>query len=228
MTQLNYPQIIKNNGHSIAITTLVIVVLSMALSLIQPLQYRSRVEFLIIQKQSLTMDAYTAARASEKLASSLSTIIRTKSFFDKVMAGNFGIRRSEFPDNEKDLRKYWQKNTLTSIAPESSLLQVNVYHKDKKEANKISLAIASILVNDVNEYYGGGSDIIIKVVNEPLASDYPVRPNIILNSLAGLVIGVVISLGWIVYQENKKENYQEDKNIISEINNQNLYQVINN
>ena len=106
MNQINYPQIIKNNWQTIAITSLIVVVLALGLSLFQPLQYRSRVEFLIIQKQSLTMDAYAAARASEKMASGLATIIRTKSFFDKVMNSNFGISRSNFPDNEKNLRKY--------------------------------------------------------------------------------------------------------------------------
>ncbi|PIP29544.1 hypothetical protein COX27_00835 [Candidatus Kuenenbacteria bacterium CG23_combo_of_CG06-09_8_20_14_all_36_9] len=227
MNQINYPQIIKNNWQTIAITSLIVIVLALGLSLFQPLQYRSRVEFLIIQKQSLTMDAYAAARASEKMASGLATIIRTKSFFDKVMNSNFGISRSNFPDNEKALRKYWQKNTLTSVSPETSLLQVNVYHKDKKEANKIALAIASVLVNDYGEYYGTNTDTIIKVVNEPLVSDYPVRPNIITNGIVGLVIGLTISISWIIYEENKKTNYQ---NIIE--NNEtkiiSMYQPINN
>lgn len=227
MNQMNYPQILKNNWQTIAITALVVVVLALGLSLLQPLQYRSRVEFLVIQKQGLSLDAYAAARASEKMASGLATIIRTKSFFDKVMGSNFGISRSNFPSDEKSLRKYWQKNTLTAVSPETSLLQVNVYHKNKKEANKIALAIASVLVNEASEYYGGGNEVIIKVVNEPLASNYPVRPNIVMNGITGIIVGLVLSIIWIIYQENKNINYQA---LESEENNEtkivSMYQTV--
>jgi capsular polysaccharide biosynthesis protein len=207
MNQINYPQLIKNNWASILITSLAVIVLALVLSLVQPLQYRSRVEFLVIQKQSLTMDAYAASRASEKLASGLATVVRTKSFFDKVLNSNYGIGRSSFPDDEKALRKYWQKNITTSVSPETSLLQVNVYQTSKKEANKIASAIAYVLTNESAEYYGGGESVVIKVVNEPLASNYPVRPNIIMNALSGLIIGLILALAWIIYQENKKINY---------------------
>lgn len=207
MNQINYPQLIKNNWASILIISLSVIVLALILSLIQPLQYRSRVEFLVIQKQSLTMDAYAASRASEKLASGLATVVRTKSFFDKVLNSNYGISRTSFPEDEKELRKYWQKNITTSVSPETSLLQINVYQTNKKEANKIAAAIAYVLTNESSEYYGGGDSVIIKVVNEPLASNYPVRPNVLMNSLTGFIIGLIISLAWIIYQENKKINY---------------------
>jgi len=97
-----------------------------------------------------------------------------------------------------------------------------------KEANKIALAIASVLVNDYGEYYGTNTDTIIKVVNEPLVSDYPVRPNIITNGIVGLVIGLTISISWIIYQENKKTNYQNINIEDNETKIISMYQPINN
>lgn len=203
MEHLNYWSIIKKNWQTVAISTLLLIVLALGLSLTQPLQYRSRVELLVVQKQSLTMDAYAAARASEKLANGLATVVKTQSFFDKIMAGDFNISRAHFPYEQKEVRKYWQKNITTSVSPETSLLRVDVYDKNRSEANKIANAVAYTLVNSSGEYYGGGNDVFIKVVNEPLASNHPVRPNIIVNGLSGLVIGLILSFGWIFYQANK-------------------------
>lgn len=221
MDQINYSQILSSKRQTIALIVFVVMILVLALSFVQPLQYRSRVEFLIIQQQSLTMDAYAAARASEKLASILATIVRTKFFFNKVINGNFGISRSDFPSNEKALRKYWEKNTRAVISPETSLLQVNVYNKNKEVANKIALAIAVVLGNEAGKYYGDGNKIIM--VNEPLVSKYPVRPNIVANGLIGLIVGLALSVGWIIYaiyQEDRKINYNKvgASNLIAEDN----------
>ena len=201
---MNYLNIIRNNWQTIAVVTLAVVVLSLIFSLIQPLEYRSRVELLIVQKQTMSMDAYAAARASEKLARNLSLVIKTKSFFDKVIASDFGIRRGDFPVEEKKLRKVWQKKVSTKISPETSLLRVDVFDKDKKTANKLAQAVAYVLVNDSAEYHGGGEDVKIRVVNDPLVSDYPVKPNIILNSATGLLAGLILSLGWVFYKTNKE------------------------
>jgi len=215
MEQTNYWQIFKNNWHKVAIITLLLIILSLGLSLIRPLEYRSRVELLVIQKQSLTMDAYAAARASEKLATGLATVIKTKAFFEKVISGDFNIARSHFPYEEKDLRKYWAKNITTSVSPETSLLRIDVYDQNRTEANKIANAISYILINNSQEFHGSGNDIFIKVVNEPLASNRPVRPNILINSLTALIIGIILSTGWIFYQTNKEKN-QLTENKISE------------
>lgn len=209
---MNYLQTIKSNWQTITLVTLSVVVLSLVLSIVQPLQYRSRVEFLIIQKQTLTLDAYAAARASEKLANNLATVIKTKSFFGNVMTTNFDVKRSNFPAEEKELRTAWQKKLKSTVSPETSLLRVDVFDKDKKEADKIASAIGYVLVNESADYHGGGQDVVIKVVNEPLASDYPVKPNIILNTLTGLVVGLILSLGWVFYR-----THQEVKKLITEV-----------
>lgn len=196
---MNYLQVIKNNWQTITLVTLVLVVLSLIFSLIQPFEYKSRVEFLIVQKQTYNLDAYAATRASEKMASNLASVIKTKSFYDKVMAGSFGISRANFPNDEIKLRKAWQDKISTQVFPETSILSVNVFDKNKKEANKIASGIAGVLVNNSAEYHGGGNDVSIKVVNQPLVSNHPVRPNIVLNTLAGLVLGLVLSLSYVFY-----------------------------
>jgi len=211
---MNYLHIIKSKWQTLVLITMGFVVLSLVLTLIQPFEYRSRVELLIVQKQTYNMDAYAATRAAEKMATNLAAVVKTKSFFDKVLAGNFGISRSDFPTDENDLRKAWQKKITTQVFPETSILSVNIYDKNKREANRIASAVAYVLVNDSAEYIGAGSEVSIKVVNEPLVSNSPVRPNIVLNLLGGLVIGLVLSLGWIFYR-----SLQNVESLNSEIKN---------
>ncbi|MFC1622700.1 hypothetical protein ACFL1Y_01780, partial [Patescibacteria group bacterium] len=92
---------------------------------------------------------------------------------------------------------------------------VSVYDKDKKQANRIANGIAYTLVNNSAEYHGGGQDVTIKVVNEPLVSNRPARPNIILNLVLSLVVGLLISFAWTFYSfHNALE--KEVKNLDSE------------
>ncbi len=212
---MNYLNTIKNHWQTIIVTTLIMVVLSLILSLIKPLEYRTRVDLLIIQKQSANMDSYQSARASEKLAQTLISVIKTKSFLSKVLNTNFNIDKNKLPKNEKDLRTVWNKKISANLLQESSILRVDVFDKNKIQSNKIANAVAFILINDSNEYHGSGSSVVIKIVNEPLTSNYPARPNIILNIFFGLVIGLILSLANIFYKINKKL----ENNIYNNFNN---------
>lgn len=211
---MKYLDIIKHNWQTIILVVLGFVVLSLAISLIQPFEYKSRVEFLIVQKQTLTMDAYAATRASEKVASNLASVVKTKSFFDKVVNSSLEVRRSDFPRQEDELRQAWQKKISTQVFPETSILVIDVFDRDKKEANIIASAVASVLVSDSAEYHGGGSDVSIKVINEPLVSNRPTRPNIVLNLLAGLVLGLILSSAWVFYKHDKS---LEVEDLVTEI-----------
>jgi len=46
------------------------------------------------------------------------------------------------------------------------------------------------------EYVGG--NISLKVVSSPLASRLPARPNFILNTIIGFVVGVLFSSFWVI------------------------------
>jgi len=212
---MNYLKSIKNKWQTVILVVLITVILALVLSLIQPFEYKSKVDVLVIQKQNVSLDAYAAARASEKLASNLASVIKTKSFLNKVVYGNFGVNSASFPNDENKLRKYWTRKVETQVFPETSILSVSVYDKDKLQANKIASAIGYILVNNSQDYHGGGSDVLIKVVNEPLVTDSPARPKLLLNLLGGLIVGLVLSLAWIFYRINAEQekiaNHEEEE-----------------
>jgi len=212
MQKINYLNLIKSNWQAIAITTAVLVLLTIIISLIQPFEYRARTGFLIVQNQTQGLDAYAAAKASERLATNLANIIKTDSFYQKVLST--GLNNIELPEKESARRKAWEKMVNTQIAQESSIMTVDVFYKDKLKAEKVSKAIALVLVNDSAEYHGGGSSVIIKMVNTPLVSNYPVRPNIIFNVFSALMIGLIFSSGYVIYIEYSKISDLLDLDVI--------------
>jgi capsular polysaccharide biosynthesis protein len=176
---------------------LVTAVAGMGISFLFPLQYSSSMRMLIIQKQLSAADPYTAIKASERISDNLAQIVYTTSFFDKVMGAKFNIDRSVFKTEESKKRKQWRDMIETRVIRGSGMLVVTVYHTDPKQAEQISRAVAFVLTTEGWQYIGGG-DLDVKLVDEPLVSRYPVRPNVPANAFMGLILGIIAGTGYVL------------------------------
>ena len=167
------------------------------LSFLFPLGYSSSMRLLIIQKQLNQADPYTAIRASERIADNLGQIIYTTSFFDKVMNAKFNVDKTVFSSDALKRRNQWNRMITTQVIRDSGLLAVSVYHADKEQATQIARAIAFVLTTEGWQYVGGG-DLQIRLVDDPIESRFPVRPNIPANALAGFVLGIMVGAGYVL------------------------------
>ena len=167
------------------------------LSFLFPLEYSSSMRLLIIQKQLNQADPYTAIRASERIADNLGQIIYTTSFFDKVMNAKFNVDKTVFSSDALKRRNQWNRMITTQVIRDSGLLAVSVYHADKEQATQIARAIAFVLTTEGWQYVGGG-DLQIRLVDDPIESRFPVRPNIPANALAGFVLGIMVGAGYVL------------------------------
>ena len=186
----------------ILIFGVVTAMLGVAVSLFFPLEYSSTMRLLVIQKQSAQTDPYTAIKAAESLSDNLAQIIYTTSFYDKVMASKFNIDQSYFKTDERARRKQWSDMISTSVTRQSGLLVVTVYHKDPDQASQICRAIAFVLTTDGWQYVS--SDLQIKLVDDPLQSRWPTRPNLPANAVTGFVLGAVVGAGFVLRREHKR------------------------
>src|SRR5688572_7481856 len=176
---------------------LVTAVAGMGISFLFPLQYSSSMRMLIIQKQLSAADPYTAIKASERISDNLAQIVYTTSFFDKVMGAKFNIDQSVFKSEESKKRKQWREMIETRVIRGSGMLVVTVYHTDPKQAEQISRAVAFVLTTEGWQYVGGG-DLDVKLVDEPLISRYPVRPNVPANAFMGFILGIIAGTGYVL------------------------------
>ncbi len=197
MSETSYITTMSRGWKRIALFAVVSALFAAAVSFAFPLRYSSSMRLLIIQRQLSASDPYTAIKASERIADNLAQILYTTSFYDKVMGAKFNVDEGVFGTDEIKKRKRWQDAIATQVVRGSGMLDVTVYHTEPEQAEQISQAIAFVLTTEGSKYVGGG-DLEVRLVDDPLVSRWPVRPNIPANALAGLVLGGLAGAGYVV------------------------------
>ncbi|MFA5211201.1 MAG: Wzz/FepE/Etk N-terminal domain-containing protein [Patescibacteria group bacterium] len=180
---------------AILLIGILIAVLSGFATLLFPLKYKANSQVYIITQNRYGVDPYTNVKSAEKIGENLIQIIKTTDFYSKVKNENQNIDWSYFEKYiEKKKRQEWNKTVNTGMVYGTSVMNIDVYHTSAEEAKKISEAIAKTLVSKAWEYVGG--DVTLKTVNAPIVSSYPVKPNVVINGLIGLFVGIFISSVW--------------------------------
>jgi len=198
---VNYFKILNQEKGTIIIFVIFGIVLSLLLSLVVPWKYSSTMRLLVVQRQT-NLDAYTALKSAERVGDNLSQIIYTSSFFDKVLDTKFSIDKNYFKQDEIKRRKQWNKMIYARVLRGTGMMEVVVYHPDKSQATQIANAIAYVLTTESGNYVGEVS--AIKLVDSPLESRYPVKPNFVANVLSGLILGLVIGGGYVLFVKTRK------------------------
>ncbi len=167
--------------------------LAFSLSFLRPLEYSSTVRLLIIQRGNVPGDAYNAIKSVEGISETLSQVVTTSSFFDKVLASE-GIDRRPFRGDERKKRKKWQKMISPQVQRGTGFLDITVYHVSVAQATEISTIISRILIAEGWQFVS--TPIEVKMVDSPVTSRFPVRPNFLANALAGFILGGLIGYAW--------------------------------
>lgn len=197
MSSLNYTRELFRRWNTIAMFGLLGFVLALIVSFVQPLRYASTVRLLILQDLGSSVDAYTASRSGERIAENLSTIIYTSTFFDQVISSGFNIDAKIFPKEDVNRRRLWAKTVDASVSHGSGLLTVTAYHQDIAQAEQLVRAIAFVLTDHVKEYTSGGN-VQIRLVDSPLNSRWPVKPNIFANIASGFFLGALFGSAYVL------------------------------
>jgi len=195
-------RILADGWFSIAMFAVVGLVLALLISFIQPLRYSSSVRLLILQETGPSVDAYTASRSEELIAEKLSTIIYTTTFFDQVMNAGFDINQDIFPAREFDRREEWEDTVDATVSRGTGLLTVSAYHHDPNQAEQITLAVASVLSQQVGEYTSS-ANVRVRLIDAPLNSRWPVKPNILINGFSGVILGGLAGVAFVLFKAER-------------------------
>ena len=202
MTAPNYTKDLFNGWHSILLFGLLGLVLALIISFVQPLRYSSTARLLILQDVGSSVDAYTASRSEERIAENLATIVYTSTFFDQVLGSGFSIDSGFFPKEDLKRRRLWSKTVNATVSRGSGLLTLSAFHKDVHQAEQIVRAVSFVLTERAAEFTSGRS-IQVRVVDSPLNSRWPVKPNIIANIISGFFLGVLVGIGFVLVQTER-------------------------
>lgn len=175
--------------------------LAVVLSFLRPLEYSSTTQILITQELG-AVDAYTASRSAERIADDLANIVYTSTFFDKVLASGYNVDSTYFSTDATKRRTEWQDAVNATVSRSSGLLSITAYHPDVTQAQELAQAVAYVLTTQGWTYTSGGN-ITVQVVDEPLNSRYPVRPNLLINGLSGLILGLLGATGYLLISSER-------------------------
>ncbi|MDD5043885.1 MAG: Wzz/FepE/Etk N-terminal domain-containing protein [Patescibacteria group bacterium] len=203
---VNYFKVLKEEKGTIITFVLAAVVLSLLLSLAIPWKYSSTIRLLVVQNQP-NLDAYTALKSAERVGDNLSQLLYTSTFYDKVLNTKFSIDKQYFKQDEIKKRKQWQKMLYARVMSGTGIMEVVVYHEDKTQATQVANAIAYVLTTEGKDYAGGFSTI--KLVDSPLESRYPVKPNFIANVISGFILGFVLGGAYVLLIKSRKHWYEK-------------------
>jgi len=194
--------VLRRGAFTIALFGLLGLVVSMLVSLVQPLKYSSTVRLLVRQDVGTAVDAYTAGRSEERIADNLANVLYTTTFFDQVMGAGFSIDQRYFPSKDYKRRREWGRTVSASVARGSGLMAITAYHPDVKQAEQIARAVAFVLTERAGEYASGGK-VDVRLIDAPLNSRWPVKPNLIANGISGLVLGGLFGVGYVLIQADR-------------------------
>ncbi len=203
METMEFSQLLKRKKGTIFTIIFVVVILTLGISLLSPLKYGARSRLLVVQNISGN-DPYTISRSNEYLGSLLSQVIYSGSFYNLVLESQYDIDKSYFSGSYREQIRDWGRTVQTRTISDTGIIEVNVFHPSPYQAQQITLAINDVLINKNSLYQGGGQGVKINIIDQPLVSSYPVKPNLLQNGVLALAGSLCLALFYIYLWPEEK------------------------
>jgi len=194
--------IFKKRYKTVILITLVFLVIALVVTFSQPLKYQVQSKILVVQQFSENADPYSASRLNEYLSGLLAKIIYSESFFKQTTESSENIDKKYFGDTPRAQIKNWNKTIKAKALYDSGIITLSVYHPDKQQAG-IIMNSAIYTLKTTNNFYHSIPNVDIRIIDSPSTSLFPVKPNILLNGVIGIIFGLIFSLLYI-YQKRSK------------------------
>jgi len=208
-------QLIRRNYKTVVLTVFLFVFFATAALLLRPLEYAARSRLLIQEKSAVNLDPYAAAKNNEYLGSLLTKVVDSDMFFEEVTNAGFNIDKGYFGRDLGAQLSRWTKTVEAKSIPDAGIIEISVYHEDKYQAEQIAQAINYVLRTNHGAYDGRGESASIKIINRPVASDWPVRPNLPFNLAIATLLGFVFSIGYVWLSELKSSSLSDSEDVNS-------------
>jgi len=195
MDNKDFQKLLKQGRGTVVAFILFFLIIGLIVSLAQPLKYKSNSRLLIVQPNA--SDAYTVARSNEYIGNLTVGVISSGSFLDALKNSKAVFDRNYFAGNYKDSIKKWNKTVFARSGGDTGIIEIEIYHTDKKEAERLSLAVNDLIVSGAGPYRFKSDQNLITVIDQPVVSSFPVKPNLPLNLTLSLVFGFLAGASYI-------------------------------
>lgn len=205
MEFFDFVNLLKRKKGTIFSLVILAVLISLGLSLLSPLKYGAKSRLLVVQNSSAS-DPYTVSKSNEYLGNLFAEVAYSGSFYNLVLESPYNIDRNYFSGDYNKQIKAWKKTVQTKTLSDTGIIEINIYHPNPYQAQQIALAVNDILINKNSNYQGAGQAIKVNIIDQPLISNYPVKPNIVQNILIALMASILLSLFYIYIFPEERYN----------------------
>ncbi|MBI4811870.1 hypothetical protein HY798_00235 [Candidatus Falkowbacteria bacterium] len=196
--------VINRKKATILLLVILFVMAGVVFTAVQPFKYGAKSKLLVVQSYADVVDPYVASKSNEYLSNVLANVVASDSFFNEVINSGYHVNADYFPARPDKRLKEWTKTADARAVSDTGMIVVNVYHKDKYQAGQIAEAVNYILKTKNSLYHGGGDKVSVKVIDSPVISNWPVKPNIVLNLALATALGIIFSLCYVYLLPEKK------------------------
>lgn len=198
--EINYFwHLLKTKKLTIFSTWLIFIIIGSAVTFLQPLKYEAKSRLLIVQNVA-GIDPYTISKSNQYLSNLFAQVVHSNSFFDLVTnSNNFDVDKGYFQTTYKKQMEIWEKTISANSLNDTGIIEISIYHPNPYQAKELALAANDVLINQGFNYQGGGDNIKVKIIDQPLVSDYPVKPNIIFNLIAFSILGLIVGASYLYF-----------------------------
>jgi len=215
----DFLQLMKNRKMTVISITLIFVIIGLVITLAQPLKYRSSSRLLILQPNTAA-DAYAVARSNQYIGGLISEVIYSGAFLDSLKASSFTFDRNYFNGTYKQNIKEWKKTVYAKSGGDTGVIDIEIYHTNPEEAKNISLAVNELIISGQSPYKFNAAQTKISVIDQPIVSTFPVKPNIAINLGLGLLFGFLSACSYIYLFPKESLSEAMAKELFSEPENE--------
>ncbi len=168
--------------------------------------FRSKTDVLISQNKS-GADYYSLSQSANYLTNILTQSMYSEKFLDEVET------KSNFPaislsNNKAQQIKEWQKIIQIKNNSHIGIMHIEIFGDTQDQTKAISEAVLDVLLNNNSFFLGQNQNINIRVLSGPIVEKNPSFLQIMITSGGGFVIGVLLSLLFLIY----KKEYEKQIN----------------
>ncbi|MFA4943051.1 MAG: hypothetical protein WC564_05465 [Patescibacteria group bacterium] len=201
---MEFSELIKNKKQTLVSFFLIFFLLGAVFTGLQTFKYGTTSKLLVIQEGASGVDPFAVSRSVEYLSGLFSQVVYSNSFFNLVQDSGFNIDKTYFKGDSINQMKLWRKTVSAKSVENSGVINISVHHPNAYQAKQIALAVNNVLMTKNSNYQGIGSSVKITVIDEPLVSNYPNQPNLLINFGLIVVSSLIFGLIYIyIFPEEK-------------------------
>ena len=194
---------IKSNFSSIVLSGIFLAAFSFGFLMFSEKNFKVNTDFLIVQNQTGSQDAYTLSKSAEYMGKVLSESIYSELFINEAIKTG-KMDSNILPSNKKEKIKDWGQMINVNRNSELGVVSVQIFNNDQKKALGVADAIAQVLTEKNNLFRGDGQNIEVKILSGPVWETNPSIANIVLVISGGFLIGLLLGFMKAYYAEVRK------------------------